>query len=201
MLGGLPRTRPHRRSDKRAATVETREATAESTAAPAAKPKRAGKPRKTEPKPAAGAKAASARKTAAGPRASTSRTRAKPKAKTAAGPTDIAAAGPLDIAAAGPTDVSAAESADVTAAKPPKVTAAKRRTGTMRQPAQPRGAPTTSRPIKRPTAATDRPARPASTGGREIVGTAVQAAAELAEIGLSVGARAIRTAVSRLPRP
>jgi len=31
--------------------------------------------------------------------------------------------------------------------------------------------------------------------------TAVQAAAELAEIGLHAGARALRRAVSRLPRP
>jgi hypothetical protein len=37
--------------------------------------------------------------------------------------------------------------------------------------------------------------------GTDILGTAVQAAAELAEIGLSVSARAIRGAVSRLPRP
>jgi hypothetical protein len=37
--------------------------------------------------------------------------------------------------------------------------------------------------------------------GREIVGTVVQAAAELAEIGLSASARALREAVARLPRP
>ena len=37
--------------------------------------------------------------------------------------------------------------------------------------------------------------------GKEIVGTMVQAAAELAEIGLSVSARAIKEAVARLPRP
>jgi hypothetical protein len=35
----------------------------------------------------------------------------------------------------------------------------------------------------------------------DVLGTAVQAAAELAEIGLSIGAQAIRRAVSRLPRP
>jgi hypothetical protein len=35
----------------------------------------------------------------------------------------------------------------------------------------------------------------------EIFGTAVQAAAELAEIGLSVSARALRNAVSKLPKP
>jgi hypothetical protein len=37
--------------------------------------------------------------------------------------------------------------------------------------------------------------------GAEVLGTAVQAAAELAEIGLSVSARALRGALSRLPRP
>jgi len=42
------------------------------------------------------------------------------------------------------------------------------------------------------------PAKPASAGP---VGTAVQAAAELAEIGLSISARALRNALSRLPRP
>jgi hypothetical protein len=36
---------------------------------------------------------------------------------------------------------------------------------------------------------------------RHILGTAAQAAAELAEIGLSVGTRALRNAFSRLPRP
>jgi hypothetical protein len=33
------------------------------------------------------------------------------------------------------------------------------------------------------------------------MGTAVQAAAELAEIGLQAGTRALRRALSRLPRP
>lgn len=42
---------------------------------------------------------------------------------------------------------------------------------------------------------------PASPRGKEIVGTMVQAAAELAEIGLSVSGRAIKEAVARLPRP
>ena len=42
---------------------------------------------------------------------------------------------------------------------------------------------------------------PAVAGGKEIVGTMVQAAAELAEIGLSATARAVREAVARLPRP
>jgi hypothetical protein len=37
--------------------------------------------------------------------------------------------------------------------------------------------------------------------GADILGTAVQAAAELAEIGLSASARALRGAIARLPRP
>jgi hypothetical protein len=38
-------------------------------------------------------------------------------------------------------------------------------------------------------------------GTAELLTTVVQAAAELAEIGLTAGARALRIAVSRLPRP
>jgi hypothetical protein len=44
-------------------------------------------------------------------------------------------------------------------------------------------------------------ARKPLPAGANVVGTAVQAAAELAEIGLSVSARALRGALSRLPRP
>jgi hypothetical protein len=59
----------------------------------------------------------------------------------------------------------------------------------LRQPAQPEGTPDAHRSKKPP------------ANGIDLVGTAVQAAAELAEIGISMSARAIRTAVSRLPRP
>ena len=44
-----------------------------------------------------------------------------------------------------------------------------------------------------------RPPNPPS--GTDLVGTAVQAAGELAELGLSLGARALRDAVKRIPRP
>jgi hypothetical protein len=66
----------------------------------------------------------------------------------------------------------------------------------LRQPARPEGTPAAPRASE--------PARArsfSSASGAEILGTAVQAAAELAEIGLSAGARALRNAVSRLPRP
>ena len=56
-------------------------------------------------------------------------------------------------------------------------------------------------------AAPERPRVPRATcpaslaDGAELVGTALKAAVELAEIGLTVSAHALRIAVSRLPRP
>jgi hypothetical protein len=60
----------------------------------------------------------------------------------------------------------------------------------LRQPKQPAGTP--PKPASR---------RPAPPSGPQIVSTVVQAAAELVEIGLSAGARAVRDALGRLPRP
>jgi hypothetical protein len=68
--------------------------------------------------------------------------------------------------------------------------ARKRRTESIRQPNQPVGNPPAPRAR-----------RPVPVSGTELVGTIVQAAGELAEIGLSVGARTLRNAVARLPRP
>jgi len=59
------------------------------------------------------------------------------------------------------------------------------------QPAQPAGVPPTPPRVDPPEPAT----------GRDILGIAAQATAELAEIGLSVSARLLRNAFSRLPRP
>jgi hypothetical protein len=60
----------------------------------------------------------------------------------------------------------------------------------------------------RPSAATNAashappPKRPASPPtGTDLVGTAVQAAGEIAQLGLTLGTRALRDAVKRLPRP
>jgi hypothetical protein len=73
----------------------------------------------------------------------------------------------------------------------PTTRATPRRPERLHQPAQPAGVPPTP----------PRPGVPDETTGRDILGIAAQAAAELAEIGLSVSARALRNAVSRLPRP
>jgi hypothetical protein len=58
-------------------------------------------------------------------------------------------------------------------------------------------------PAPPPTAASPEgvDARKPLPASASVLGTAVQAAAELAEIGLSVSARALRGALSRLPRP
>jgi hypothetical protein len=65
----------------------------------------------------------------------------------------------------------------------------------LRQPPQPRGLP--PKPDPMPVEHRD----PSFSAGTGIVATAVQAAAELAEIGVTVSARMLRRAVSRLPRP
>ncbi len=164
VLGALPRRRPHRRSDKRAARPAAQGASASVTpitgerspGAPAAKPRTASaKPRTASAKP----------RTAAG---------AKPRAAAGAAAAGAAAAKPRAAAGA---------KRRATAAKPK-----------LRQPAQPGGTPATPRPDRTP-------AREPDVSRPDILGTAVQAAAELAEIGLAVSARALRSAVSRLPRP
>jgi hypothetical protein len=44
-------------------------------------------------------------------------------------------------------------------------------------------------------------ASPVGSGGTELVGTAVQALGELASLGASLGSRALREALGRLPKP
>jgi hypothetical protein len=44
-------------------------------------------------------------------------------------------------------------------------------------------------------------ASPVNAGGTELVGTAIQALGELANIGVSLGNRALREALGRLPKP
>jgi hypothetical protein len=131
LLSSLPRTRPHRRSDKRGAAPPGRGAS-ESSPAESAKTK----PTRASNKPAT-------------PRAARPGTTARRTAR---------------------------RSADTR----------------LRQPAQPRGIPSARRAAKR---------KPAPVTGAELVGTAVQAAGELAEIGFALGARAVRNALGRLPRP
>ena len=163
VLGALPRTRPHRRSDKRAAKpvpAAAVDAVAEVVAdKPPAK-------RKAPAKPTAPAKRAASPKTPAG-------------AKTPA-----AAKAPVAQKGA-------------TGGQRPKLRA-------VPPPAEPAQPPPfyTPGPAPRGRVAAQKAAKPASSDEKvDILGTAVQAAAELAEIGISATARAIRGALDRLPRP
>jgi hypothetical protein len=102
---------------------------------------------------------------------------------------------------------------DKRAARPPEPVAAgdsKPRPG----PKGPAKAAAQTRPARQPKKQAETKREPETTGGQdastkcdatggatELLTTAVQAAAELAEIGLSAGARALRIAISRLPHP
>jgi hypothetical protein len=149
VLGGLPRTRPHRRSEKRGAPAQHLAAEAPTATAP------------TPPTATAPAGKPVTRKPAA--------------PKTATG-------GSASVEPLGP-----ARKASGTAAQRH---AARTKPARLPQPEQPAGAPPT--PASR---------RPVPSSGVDILGTAVQAAAELTEIGLSASARALRGAISKLPRP
>ena len=62
-------------------------------------------------------------------------------------------------------------------------------------------APAPARPAGRSPSIPRRSRAPVPSTGADVIGTAVHAAAELAEIGLTAGARALRNAVARLPKP
>jgi translation initiation factor IF-3 len=185
VLGALPRSRPHRRSEKRRARpvdVEAAVAAVESAAA-------------SQPEPAAPKKASAAPKEAsAAPRkAGPAPKKATPKSVVAprkAGPSakpGAASKAASTVRGEAPSKPAAVPKPPAPAARPARATRAKPR---LEQPAQPTGTPDARRPD-----------HPLPGSRHDLLGTAVQAAAELAEIGLSVGARALRQAVSRLPKP
>ncbi|MGZ4323470.1 MAG: hypothetical protein ACXVHJ_16035 [Solirubrobacteraceae bacterium] len=120
-----------------------------------------------------------------GKRAARPTTASAPRAKAAASaPRAKAAASAPRAKAAASAPPKAKTSSNGHATKPTPAT--KR----LRQPAQPAGAPPSPR---------SRGSVPPT--GADVFGTAVHAAAELAEIGLTAGARALRNTVARLPRP
>jgi hypothetical protein len=149
ILGSLPRTRPHRRSQKRGGRTE----------APGTSKEEAPGTSKAEAPATSKAEARATSKAEAKPiRDTASSERGRPKAERPA----------------------------------PQRRAPRRRARPepLRQPRQPSGTPPA--PPSR---------RPIPGSGTELLSTVVQATAELAEIGLSVSARAVRNALGRLPRP
>jgi hypothetical protein len=159
VIGSLPSTRPHRRSQKRAPAGAGQAETA------AERPKPATASRKP-------ATAKAGKRTAAA---------TKPQATKA-----------------GPKKASAAAKSSTTKKTPAEpIRATPRRPAAKKPPANVR---TRTRPAPAPPAAAAPVApRPAEEHGT--LETVVQAAAELTELGLRAGARALRGAVSRLPRP
>lgn len=103
---------------------------------------------------------------------------------------------------------------DRAGAEPAKATSAgaKKRAAAKKAPPQARAAAGSRPSAARPKAAAPKqpPVPPAGYAtptdddrphGAELVGTAVQAAGELAQIGIAFGGRALKSAIQRLPRP
>jgi hypothetical protein len=99
----------------------------------------------------------------------------------------------------------AAATAEPATAKPrvveakPRPTAAKPRATSAKPRAVRSGSPSLERPA--PARAPRRQPPPGPPKGTELVTTAVQAAGELAQIGVSLGGRMVKRAVGRLPKP
>jgi outer membrane biosynthesis protein TonB len=161
VLGSLPRTRPQRRSSKRADAPVTAAADVTETK-PTPKPKRAP----AKPKTTAAATKPKPKRAPAKPKTTAAATKPKPKP-----------ARPKAAAAKKPATPRATATA---AAQPAPPTSP--RTETQQQPSQPR------RSIEPPS-------------GTDILQTAAQAAGDIASLGIEAGRRAVRGALSRLPRP
>jgi hypothetical protein len=97
-------------------------------------------------------------------------------------------------------------------AKGPAKAGGKTRAAAKKAPPQARAAAGSRPAAARPKAAAPKPppvppagyATPADDDaprGADLVGTAVQAAGELAQIGIALGGRALKSAIQRLPRP
>ena len=166
VLGSLPRTRPQRRSGRRAPAVAQAAETVEAVVSQA-DPAKAKKPKGKKVKPAPGkgkAPSAKAKAAAPGKDKGKGKGKGKGKAKTRAG------------------GVAASHGARGAAPEPrPEPIAA----------ADP--APAAGYAI--PESASQPPS------GAALVTTAVQAAGELAQIGLNLGGSAVKSALRKLPRP
>jgi hypothetical protein len=190
VLAALPSTRPERIGSRRSAAsapapttaASTRAATTSASAKPAAK---------TSAKPAAKAKAKPAAKRArpAGKRAAKRRPRATAARRKAAAPRTFeptqaaeAAAGAADERAAG--------------ALPRDETRSEERTYPRPRPVSD-GAPGIGRTGYRD----EEPDRSGRPGGVELAATAVRAAGEVAQLGLTIGGQVLKRVVDRLPKP
>jgi chemotaxis protein histidine kinase CheA len=195
VFSNLPRSRPVRRSAKRGARPGP---DGNGAAAQAGTPKATAKS-----KGAAGAKA-KAKPAAGKPKVAASRSGAADTA-------NAAAATPKATAKASSAASSKAKA--TTKARAARPAAAKRaaRTGAAKATSTPgrgergtvvanRGRATRS-PARPPSAGTKRPPQEQSRTGADLVTTAVQAAGELAQVGITLGGQIVKRAVERIPKP
>lgn len=178
LLSALPRSRPHRRSEKRPARAAAPEPAVQETGEESKKA--AAKSTRGAAKSSRGA-ARNARGGAQSTRAAAKSTRAQAKSTRADGNSTHAGAAPAR------TPARSRGQSERTA---PPATAPRQRPRPLAQPAQPRGVPGGAGG-SRPEPSTEFP----------VLRTAIQAAAELTEIGVTLSAKALRGAIGRLPRP
>ena len=88
------------------------------------------------------------------------------------------------------------------AAKPATATAKQPATATAKPPADPpRSAPRRKVPAAGYAAPNTRADEPPASAGAELISTTIQAATELAQIGLTVGRQTLQSMLDRLPKP
>ena len=202
VLAALPATRPERIGSRRAAAkpAAAKPKAAVKTTPAAAKPNAAAKPARTAAKasPAIAKPARAAKPKAAAKPARTARKPAAPRAtatrRKAAAPRTFEPTQAAE-AAAGAADERAARAAPLgeTPARPRDAETTYPRPQAVRE-----GAPGIGTTGYREQPSSGEHRRP---GGVELVTTAVQAAGELAQIGLSIGGQILKRAVKRLPKP
>jgi chemotaxis protein histidine kinase CheA len=196
VFSNLPRSRPVRRSAKRGARPgQDGDGAAALQAEPAkatAKPKAATRG-KAKAKPAAGKPKVAASRSGAGDTANAAAAtpKATAKASTAASSkakatTKARAARPAAAKRAARTGPAKATS---TPARGERGTVVANRGRATRTPARP------------PSAGTKRPPQEPSRTGADLVTTAVQAAGELAQVGLTLGGQIVKRAVERIHKP
>jgi hypothetical protein len=106
-------------------------------------------------------------------------------------------------AGAGATDTPAKATAKAKAKAKPRPKASAKPRVARSKPSAARSKPRAVPPRQVPPSgyAVPKNASPVGAGGTELVGTAIQALGELANLGVSLGNRALREALGRLPKP
>lgn len=87
------------------------------------------------------------------------------------------------------------------ATKPPAAPRAAARSASGAERARPRDTPRRKVPAAGYAAPDGRAGEPSASAGAELISTAIQAAAELAQIGLTVGRQTLQSMLDRLPKP